>query len=451
MEDTQSYLSVFDAVTLAKDALSSLPSICVAGEVSGFRGPNARSGHCYFQLKDAQASMDTIIWRSTYENANIELKDGMQIEARGSFSVYAASGKMSFVITSFHLVGEGALRQQVALLAKKLQAEGLMDDARKRPIPRFCNRICVCTSLSGSVIDDVKRTLARRNPLVVIQVVGCAVQGAHAPETICRALRVAQEAAPDAILLVRGGGSFEDLMCFNDERVARAVAASTIPVITGIGHEPDVSICDLVSDRRTSTPTAAAESVAPALDELQHVLAQRQDRLQQWRRSTITQASSELAQSRERLLRAQRSCLSRAASYVASLAQHQCLLSSNGFLIDKRTQLELTSERFYAARGRMFTPAAQMLQTNTANMQHIARSLVSSKRHAVDLLATSLEALNPLYALKRGYSLVQDEHGHVITSACACTPGDDISIWLKSGAVSAHVTSVDTDAQLMSH
>lgn len=451
MEDTQSYLSVFDAVTLAKDTLSSLPSICVAGEVSGFRGPNARSGHCYFQLKDSQASMDTIIWRSTYENANIELKDGMQIEARGSFSVYTASGKMSFVITSFHLVGEGALRQQVALLAKKLQAEGLMDDARKRPIPRFCNRICVCTSLSGSVIDDVKRTLARRNPLVVIQVVGCAVQGTHAPDTICRALRVAQEAAPDAILLVRGGGSFEDLMCFNDERVARAVAASSIPVITGIGHEPDVSICDLVSDRRTSTPTAAAESVAPALDELQHVLAQRQDRLQQWRRSTITQASSELAQSRERLLRAQRSCLSRAASYVASLAQHQCLLSPNGFLIDKRTQLELTSERFYAARARMFAPAAQMLQTNAANMQHIARTLVSSKKHAVDLLATSLEALNPLYALKRGYSLVQDESGHVITSAGACTPGDDISIWLKSGAVSAHVTRVDADAQLISH
>lgn len=451
MEDTQSYLSVFDAVTLAKDTLSTLPSICVAGEVSGFRGRNARSGHCYFQLKDAQASMDTIIWRSTYENANIELKDGMQIEARGSFSVYTASGKMSFVITSFHLVGEGALRQQVALLAKKLQAEGLMDDARKRPIPRFCNRICVCTSLSGSVIDDVKRTLARRNPLVVIQVVGCAVQGTHAPDTICRALRVAQEAAPDAILLVRGGGSFEDLMCFNDERVARAVAASSIPVITGIGHEPDVSICDLVSDRRTSTPTAAAESVAPALDELQHVLAQRQDRLQQWRRSTITQASSELAQSRERLLRAQRSCLSRAASYVASLAQHQCLLSPNGFLIDKRTQLELTSERFYAARARMFAPAAQMLQTNAANMQHIARTLVSSKKHAVDLLATSLEALNPLYALKRGYSLVQDESGHVITSAGACTPGDDISIWLKSGAVSAHVTRVDADAQLISH
>lgn len=451
MEDTQSYLSVFDAVTLAKDTLSSLPSICVAGEVSGFRGRNARSGHCYFQLKDSQASMDTIIWRSTYENANIELKDGMQIEARGSFSVYTASGKMSFVITSFHLVGEGALRQQVALLAKKLQAEGLMDDARKRPIPRFCNRICVCTSLSGSVIDDVKRTLARRNPLVVIQVVGCAVQGTHAPDTICRALRVAQEAAPDAILLVRGGGSFEDLMCFNDERVARAVAASTIPVITGIGHEPDVSICDLVSDRRTSTPTAAAESVAPALDELQHVLAQRHDRLQQWRRSTITQASSELAQSRERLLRAQRSCLSRAASYVASLAQHQCLLSPNGFLIDKRAQFELTSERFYAARARMFAPAAQMLQTNVANMQHIARTLVSSKKHAVDLLATSLEALNPLYALKRGYSLVQDESGHVITSAGACTPGDDISIWLKSGAVSAHVTRVDADAQLISH
>ena len=209
-------VSVSDAVALAKGAVSSWPTLVVNGEVSGFRGPNARSGHCYFEVKDDGASMSVIVWRGTAAKMGFRLRDGLAIQITGKFDVYKASGKLSFVASKVEVAGEGLLRQQVAELARSLEREGLMDPARKRRIPAFCSRVCVVTSLSGSVIEDVKRTLARRNPLVEIDVVGCSVQGADAPATIIRALGTAAASRPDAILLVRGGGSFEDLMCFND-------------------------------------------------------------------------------------------------------------------------------------------------------------------------------------------------------------------------------------------
>ena len=224
-QGAQAPLSVTDAVALAKGAVSAWPTLVVNGEVSGFRGPNARSGHCYFEVKDDGASMSVIVWRGTAAKMGFQLRDGLEVQLTGKFDVYKASGKLSFVASRVEVAGEGLLRQQVAELARRLEAEGLMDPARKRHVPAFCSRVCVVTSLSGSVIEDVKRTLARRNPLVQIDVVGCSVQGADAPTTIMRALGTAAASRPDAILLVRGGGSFEDLMCFNDEALARAIAA----------------------------------------------------------------------------------------------------------------------------------------------------------------------------------------------------------------------------------
>ena len=224
-------LSVTDAVALAKGAVSAWPTLVVNGEVSGFRGPNARSGHCYFEVKDDGASMSVIVWRGTAAKMGFELRDGLSVQLTGKFDVYKASGKLSFVASKVEAAGEGLLRQQVAELARRLEREGLMADERKRRVPVFCSRVCVVTSLSGSVIEDVKRTLARRNPLVEIDVVGCSVQGADAPATIVRALGTAASSRPDAILLVRGGGSFEDLMCFNDESVARAIAGCEVPVV----------------------------------------------------------------------------------------------------------------------------------------------------------------------------------------------------------------------------
>ena len=271
-EQERKELSVSQAVEIAAGALDAIPQLSVLGEVTGFRGPNARSGHCYFQIKDDSAAVDCIIWKGAYLKRTFDLRDGMQVSFKGSFNLYKATGRMSFVARSFSLAGEGLLRQQVAQLAEKLRREGLMDEARKRRIPVFCSRVAVVTSLSGAVIDDVKRTLRRRNPLVELVCVGAKVQGEGAPTELIEGLRRAASItpAPDCILLVRGGGSFEDLMTFNDEELARAVAACPVPVVTGIGHEPDTSICDMVSDRRASTPTAAAAGVLPAQVQCAH-------------------------------------------------------------------------------------------------------------------------------------------------------------------------------------
>uniref|UniRef100_UPI00280B029D exodeoxyribonuclease VII large subunit n=1 Tax=Atopobium minutum TaxID=1381 RepID=UPI00280B029D len=203
--DNEPTLSVSEAIHNAKMAVGSIPVCTVVGEVSGFRGPNSRSGHCYFQIKDASATMDVIVWRGIYAAAGFDLEDGLKIQMTGSFDVYEASGKLSFKAKTLTVAGEGLLRQQVAALAKKLEAEGLMDSARKRKIPLFCTRVAVVTSLSGSVIEDVRRTLSRRNSLVELLCAGCAVQGATAAQTIIHALEVAAAAQPDCILLVRGG------------------------------------------------------------------------------------------------------------------------------------------------------------------------------------------------------------------------------------------------------
>ena len=192
------------------DANDRLFDLALRGEVANFV-QNARSGHCYFQIKDDSSAMECIIWKGAYAKRAFELRDGMQVQFTGQFNLYKPIGKMSFVARSFTLAGEGLLRQQVAALAEKLRREGLMDESRKRRIPAFCSRVAVVTSLSGAVIDDVKRTLRRRNPLVELICVGSKVQGEGAPAELIDGLRraAAIEPAPDCILLVRGGGSFE--------------------------------------------------------------------------------------------------------------------------------------------------------------------------------------------------------------------------------------------------
>ena len=192
-------LSVSQAVEKAASALDALPLLTVIGEVTGFRGPNARSGHCNFQIKDDACAVDCIIWRGSYAKRSFELRDGMQVQFTGNFNLYKATGRMSFVAKSFTLAGEGLLRQQVAALAEKLRLEGLCDDARKRRIPVFCTRVAVVTSLSGAVIDDVKRTLRRRNPLVELICVGAKVQGDGAPAELIEGLAraAAIDPAPD--------------------------------------------------------------------------------------------------------------------------------------------------------------------------------------------------------------------------------------------------------------
>ena len=439
----QAPLAVSEAVSIAHATVASIPTLTVIGEVSGFRGPNVRSGHCYFELKDEQASMSTIVWRSIYENCGFTLKDGLKIQMTGSFDVYRASGRLSFKATGISMQGEGLLRQQVAELARRLEREGLMDPARKRTIPRFCTRVAVVTSLSGSVIDDVKRTLARRNPLVEVLVAPCAVQGTDASATIIRALAVAAAAKPDVILLVRGGGSFEDLMCFNDEALARAVASCPVPVVTGIGHEPDNSICDMVSDRRQSTPSTAAESVALPLDELVSTINERERRLHSVLDRRVSDGRAMLDVDERVMGQAIRAQLDASRSHLESLGSRPCLTSPLGALQERTESLDLTEERLHATLPRVISRRAEGLDEASRRVEALSLRMLRPFKERLVRSASTLEALSPLKVLSRGYSIVRDGmSGRVVLDASTLSVGDEIDVLLGTGELSATVNSV---------
>lgn len=438
-------LSVSDAVGLAKTQVSRWPSVTVVGEVSGFRGPNARSGHCYFEVKDDGASMSVIVWRGTYQKLGFGLRDGLEVQLTGKFDIYKGSGKMSFVASRVTASGEGLLRQQIAELARRLQHEGLMDDARKRPIPAFCTRVCVVTSLSGSVIEDVKRTLARRNPLVLIDAVGCSVQGKDAPATILRALDVAAAARPDAILLVRGGGSLEDLMCFNDEQVARAIAACPVPVITGVGHEPDVTIADMVADRRCSTPTAAAESVAPAIDEVERQMNQRRVRLGRSMASLLERSRvgvDSLARLGESAMGAR---ISRLGVLVDAFAARRCLQDPMAPLEVRAADLNQTEERLHEAIPRSLERQAELLERDALRLSDAGARMLRPAEAELGRLAGTLDALSPLRVLARGYAIARDGSGHVIKDASQVRLGQSVSVRVGAGSLEAQVTAVNAE------
>lgn len=458
-------LSVSQAVEIAAGALDAIPTLSVLGEVTGFRGPNARSGHCYFQIKDDSAAVDCIIWKGVYSKRSFDLRDGMQVSFKGSFNLYKPTGRMSFVAKSFSLAGEGLLRQQVAQLAEKLRREGLMDESRKRHIPVFCSRIAVVTSLSGAVIDDVKRTLRRRNPLVEIVCVGAKVQGEGAPAELIEGLgrAAAITPAPDCILLVRGGGSFEDLMTFNDEGLARAVAASPIPVVTGIGHEPDTSICDMVSDRRASTPTAAAESVAPAMTELADVLETRSQRLGSAMSGILNAAYVDVDALDQRGRRAWGSYTTRLADALAAASARPCLNDPTFMLARRAGELDQTADRFSSACSRSIASFAeryarlpQRLAASTSGLSakrhelelagsrlgHQGRTMLAGPEADLGRAAASLDALSPLKVLGRGYSIAYADGG-VATSATSFEPGSSVRVRLADGDVYGTVDRVD--------
>ena len=266
------------------DALAArFAAVTVRGELSGFT--RAASGHCYFTLKDAQgdaAALRCAMFRRAAQQTAFAPRDGQQVALRGRIAVYEARGELQMVVESMQLAGAGALYEEFLRLRARLEAQGLFDADRKRPLPRFPQRLAMVTSASGAALHDVVTTLGRRAPQVELLLFPTVVQGPDAPLAIVAALQAAQTlSGADTILLCRGGGSLEDLWAFNDERVVRAVAASSLPVICGVGHETDVTLADLAADHRAATPTAAAEVAAPARDDLLLALRHLHGRMRQ--------------------------------------------------------------------------------------------------------------------------------------------------------------------------
>jgi exodeoxyribonuclease VII large subunit len=414
-------LTVTEAMTAARQALEGV-RVRVVGEVSEF---NDKPGYkaAYFTVADGGAAMPCLMWRDQYLASGVSLRCGILVEMSGAFSAYVPKGRMQFTVRSLSLAGEGNLRLQVAALARKLEAEGLMRPERKRSLPRYPERIAVVTSPRGKAIHDVLRTLRRRYPLAELLVAGVAVEGDGAPAAIVEGLRVAAQCAPDVVLLVRGGGSYEDLMPFNAEAVARAVAACPVPVVTGIGHEPDDSIADMVADVRASTPTAAAETVAPSLDDLRALVA-REGRA---------------------LVRALQNRVQAAAHRVARLAERPVLRDPHAVLGVAAQALDVAAQRLARALPGRLERDAQRLAYSRDRLRRVGPRL--TERVATQIATTSarLDDLSPLKILARGYAVCYAADGRTVLKEVASVEVDDtVSVRLRDGLIEANVTSVGT-------
>jgi len=412
----QRALTVTEAMNSAKTALESVRAR-VVGEVSEF---NDKPGYkaAYFTVADGGAAMPCMMWRDAYIASGVTLRCGMLVEVDGQFSAYVLKGRMQFTVRSLTLAGEGNLRLQVAALARKLELEGLMSAQRKRPLPRFPERIAVVTSPRGKAIHDVLRTLRRRYPLAELLVAGVAVEGEGASAAIVEGIAAASASGADVVLLVRGGGSYEDLMPFNGEAVARAVAACRVPVITGIGHEPDNSIADMVADVRASTPTAAAEAVAPAMTEL----------------------SSVLLRERRALARALQNRVSSAAQRVSRLAGRPVLTDPHAILGPVTQRLDFAGMRLARAIPERLAHDTQRIAYLRGRIMRVGTVLADGHRARFSTAAARLEDLSPLSILSRGYSAAFGPDGRtVVKSVGQVSEGDLIQIRVSDGRILARV------------
>ena len=369
-----------------------LQDLWVQGEISNFSRPS--SGHLYFTLKDSSAALRCVMWRNAAMRQAHLPAEGEAVEVHGYISIYEAGGQYQLYADVIRPVGEGLLYQEFLRLKARLEAEGLFDPERKRPLPRWPERIGIVTSPTGAAIRDILNTLGRRFPLAEVILAPTPVQGVEAPPGIISALQELNRLIkPDVILVARGGGSLEDLWAFNDEGVVRAIAASQAPVITGIGHETDFTLSDFVADLRAPTPTAAAELVTPNLEDL---------------RIDLTEQVQILARATTSVLDDQRWELN-------NLKNRLSLISPQSRLRSDRQRLDEFIHRIGTAH---------------AHRMEIERTRLNS-------LHLYLESLSPAAVLQRGFAIVSQQDGLWVHSTSQVKPGDQLTIQVSDGDFSA--------------
>lgn len=377
------------------DAL--LNNLCIRGEISNYK--IYPSGHHYFTLKDEAGALRCVMFRSSASRLRFRPENGMKVLALGRITVFPRDGAYQLYCNDLTPDGVGDLYVAFEQLKAKLSAEGLFDPQHKKRLPPFPHRIAIITSGAGAAIMDMLRILGKRYPLSKVVILPVRVQGAEAPAEIAGAIRYANKyKVADVIITGRGGGSMEDLWAFNDERVARAIFASEIPVVSAVGHEPDVTISDFVADVRAATPSNAAELVAPDQNDL---------------RTYLLTAQKRMAQAMQKQLKLERKTLE-------SLKSRKVLQSPINYVNERRMLLDHTAQKLTAAAQRNFTGQKQRFVRLTAK----------------------LDALSPLKVLSRGYSLVIDADGHVVQRAEQVTIGDRVDIKLHQGSLSASVTAI---------
>lgn len=434
-------VSVSEAMSLARHALEAI-RLRVVGEVSEFADkPGYRAA--YFTVTDGDAAMQCLMWREPYSACGVTLRSGMLVEMVGAFSTYAAKGRMQFVVRSLSLAGEGRLRLQVAELARRLEAEGLMRPERKRALPRYPERIGLVTSPRGKAVHDVLRTLKRRYPLAEVLLAGVTVEGADAHAAIVEGLRLLCEAEPDVVLLVRGGGSYEDMMPFNDERVARAVAACPVPIVTGIGHEPDTSIADMVADLSASTPTAAAEAAAPSSEELVAVMRKTRRLLGIALQHRVQTAEHRVAVLAQRRLFSDPTVLTSGPAQALDQADISLRRALPERLAKDTEDLAASAKGLLGVGLRLLAPSISQTERLRHDMQRAGHLLIERAEEGVVHGATRLHDLSPVAILGRGYAVCRTATGdEVIRTASQVMAGERVNVMLGEGEIDCIVEAV---------
>ncbi|MGM9618717.1 MAG: exodeoxyribonuclease VII large subunit [Oscillospiraceae bacterium] len=390
-------LSVTELNTLVKTLLDEEPllgRLYVRGEISNYK--RYPSGHHYFTLKDAESAIRCVMFRGSASSLRFQPENGMKVVALGRVSVYPRDGVYQLYCNELIPDGIGDLHVAFEQLKQKLYAEGLFDESHKKPLPAYPERIALITSSAGAAVHDMIRILRKRYPLAKVLLLPVRVQGAEAPAEIVGAIRYANRwQVADLIIAGRGGGSIEDLWCFNDERVARAIYASEIPVISAVGHEPDVTIADFAADLRAATPSNAAELAVPDRSELLRALEER----------------------RLHLARLMSKRLELQSQRLTALAARRCMQDPGVFLQDKRQALDLLQSRLARA----------------------GEKRLAKERQRFSALAASLDALSPLKVLSRGYGVVRNAEGNIVKDSAAVSPGDRVDVTLGRGSLTCMV------------
>jgi exodeoxyribonuclease VII large subunit len=423
MNDPSSSLSsapVWEVATLVQAVGEALQTrfgpVAVRGELAGYT--RAASGHCYFNLRapDGSAGLRCAMFRRAASLLDFAPRDGQAVELRGRLAVYEPRGELQLIVEAMRPAGAGALMAQFLQLKARLEAEGLFDATRKRALPAFPRRIGVVTSLAAAALHDVVTALARRAPHVEVVLYPAPVQGPEAPLLLAAALATAgRRAEVDVLIVCRGGGSLEDLWAFNDERVVRAIAASPLPVVCGVGHETDVTLADFAADLRAPTPTAAAELAAPARRACLDALAERQVRLQRAVRQRLDREAQRLDRATLRLARPS-----------DTLRRHQQTLA-------------LLAQRLDAALPAAVARQRERQDRLAARLRDALQRQLQVQQQALALRAVRLGALDPARVLERGYAWVTDEDGRALQSVGQARPGAPLTVVLRDGQVHATV------------
>lgn len=434
-------LTISQLNNLARDLLEShFPMVWVEGEISNLM--HATSGHLYLTLKDSQAQIRAAMFKGRNKKLGFKPKDGMQVLVRAKLSLYPARGDYQLIIDQMEEAGDGALLRAFEQLKQKLAAEGLFAEEYKQPLPPLPKQIGVITSPTGAAIQDILTVLKRRFPAIPVRLYPVSVQGANAaPEIVAAIEKSNAHGLCDVLIIGRGGGSLEDLWAFNEEIVARAIAASDIPIVSAVGHETDFTIADLVADARAPTPSAAAELISPDQMEMLGLLKSFEQFFSSHLNVVLTQAKQQLHALQKRTrhpgqrLRDLSQRLDEMESRIKTSQQH--------FLKHKQAALNAAS-----AELKLHTPSHQIAQLRTQNSSLYQRLRLAMMQHLqqlsqqLQLSAQQLNAVSPLATLERGYAIVSNKQGNIIKKGSELKPGDVVNTRLHVGEFTAQVLTV---------